>query len=303
MLIADALSNFLLADLARGLSPATLAIYRYHLSRLTRFAFERTLTRLDQIDPHVLREFFADMHTSPNQVPFAKQPKRGFSPHTIDQAHRSLRTFFTWCVAEGLLATSPMLRIARPKLPQHKVPRLELSQVRELLAAAERTALPERNRALILLMVDSGLRVGEVVQLRCRDVRMDARRIRVIGKSDKERDVPFSPLTREAILNWEKVRPLSREPYLFVSAAGTPLQRNVITQVLNRLRRKLGWEKLYPHLLRHTFAKLFIRKGDLRSLQLILGHADVATTAMFYLDPDFDELKDKHDLASPSAQW
>jgi len=167
---------------------------------------------------------------------------------------------------------------------------------------AEGEYFPERNLAIVALLVDSGLRVSEILRLDLTDVQ--AGLLRVVGKGNKERWVPLGEYAQRAVEAYLKVRGQHPDcPALFVSRREERLGPQGIRLILCNLREQLGVKRLYPHLLRHTFANLYLRsEGDLRSLQLILGHTDMRTTAMIYTDPDVRDLQAKHRRHSPLSQ-
>jgi site-specific recombinase XerD len=267
------------------------------------------LVHARDISARNLHEFFSTLHQEQICLPFSDSPAgKPLSPHSIHQCYRVLKTFFRWLRSDGAIETDPMERVRAPKLPKVIVPRLEPDQVRALLEAIQSTQRPVRNFAIVALMVNSGLRVGEVIALKLGDVDLEAGRALVWGKGSKQREVPLSPITIAAIrayliwrpfVNYRTLEGFHSSPALFLSRDGSPLTGKAVYEVLAKIRGKLGWKRLYPHLLRHTFAKLYLRRGDLKTLQVILGHADISTTATFYLDPTWEEVKAKHAEASP----
>lgn len=284
-MLNDLVEEFLTDCIAGGLSPKTIAVYRYNLTAMARF--------LDQSPPSVrsVRAFMAHLQTLNGRL-------RPLSPHTVDQYYRTLNTFFVWCEREKADVTNPMPRIRRPRLPKKLVARLTAAQVRELIAAVKATAFPYRNLAIVLLMLDAGPRLSEVASLSTADLNLDEGIAKVRGKGNKEREVPLGRHTVQALRDYLQTRQPSH-PHLFLSRQGKPLTASAITSIFKRLRKRLGWQKLYPHLLRHSFAKLYLEEGNLRNLQAILGHASVSTTADIYLDPDIDDLVHSHRRCSP----
>lgn len=284
--LRDLIEEYLTDCLAGGLSPKTIATYRRNLTAMAKF--------LDRSPPNVrnIRAFIAHLQ-NPNSRP---QP---LSPYTVDQYYRTLNTFFVWCEREGTGLTNPMTHIRRPKLPKRIVPRLTAAQARELVITAKSTAFPFRNLAIILLMLDAGLRLGEVVQLHIADLDLEGARAKVWGKGSKEREVPLGHRTVQAIEDYLDTRRESDHPHLFLDRWGKPISGSAIQNVFKRLKEKLGWEKLHPHLLRHSFARFYLEEGNLRDLQAILGHVSASTTADIYLDPDIDDLVKRHERCSP----
>ena len=291
MKISAAFAEFLLDGKARALSPKTLRVYNYNLERFVAYLEQAGVQTLDDLLTTHLRGFLASMQDST------------LSPHTIDQFYRSVKVFMLWCVRQDYLRKNPMRGITRPQRPQRLVPRLSMEQVQELLRIlSEGEYFPERNLAMVALLVDSGLRSSELLNLNLTDVQDGL--LRVVGKGDKERWVPLGEYTQRAVEEYLRVRGDHPDcPALFISRQGTRLGPQGIRLILCKLREQMGLKRLYPHLLRHTFANLYLcSEGDLRSLQLILGHADIQTTAMIYTAPNTRDLQTKHRLHSPLSQ-
>lgn len=223
----------------------------------------------------------------------------GVSPVTLDQYWRTLNTFLKWAVAEGAMPVNPMERVRRPKVPKRRVKRLDRVQAAKLLTLVRQTALPDRNEAIISLLLDTGLRIGEMLRLEIPDVDLDKGVARVVGKGHKEREIPLEKASIAALRRYLNKRPQAKTEIFFLNRSGKPLTGNAVRLMLRRLRDKLEVDRLYPHLLRHSFARFYLERGDLRSLQAILGHASIITTAKIYLDPDTDDLRQKHRQASP----
>jgi len=291
MKLSDALADFLLDGKARALSPKTLRAYNYNLERFIAYLERAGVRTLDDLLPTHIRGFLAGLQD------------RALSPYTIDQFYRSIKVFLRWCVRQDYLQKDPLRGISRPQRPQRFVPRLSMEQVQELLhILAEGEYFPERNLAMVALLVDSGLRSSELLNLDLADAQVGL--LRIVGKGNKERWVPLGEYTQRAVEDYLRVRGDHPDcPALFVSRRGTRLGTQGIRLILCKLREQMGIQRLYPHLLRHTFANLYLcSEGDLRSLQLILGHADIQTTAMIYTAPNTRDLQAKHRLHSPLSQ-
>jgi len=291
MLLKDALNDYLLDCKAGGLSKRTVEGYRMNVQQFVDHAERLGVVDLSEVDARHLRSFFAGLRD------------KSLSSWTVDQRWRSINTFFRWCIREGYLPANPLDGIRRPKLPKRLVPRLSLEQVRALLDVVGTTRFAARNLAMVLLMVDSGLRLGEVIGLDVEDVKLGEGYVTVIGKGDKERRVPMGKATRDAIRAWLEERPDTDTPALFLGRNGRRVTGCAVRLVLRRIRKAVGVRRLYPHLLRHTFANLYLQAGgDLRTLQQILGHADVEITAMIYTEPSLNDLQQKHAKHSPLSR-
>lgn len=288
------IENFLLDCNARNLSRKTISRYRDELGRLQKFV---KVKKFRNVTADTLRLFFSELHTGISQ-----RTGKPLSPFSIHGIYRTCRTFFVWTTAEGLVRKNPMQRVRAPKTPRRLVPRLSAVELKKLIATIETTKHAERNLALVFLMIDSGLRRNEVLSLTLQQVKLDEHYVVVIGKGNKEREIPIGEVTCDAIREWITSRPRTTSKQLFVCDDGHPLSPEGSRAILRRAKKILKVERLYHHLLRHTFAKMYLRNGDLKSLSQILGHTKTTFTADTYVDFDIEDLKVKHRRHSPLAR-
>jgi integrase/recombinase XerD len=214
---------------------------------------------------------------------------RGQAQASIARRAAAARSFYRHLVALGLRADNPAAEIDLPRR-RNRLPRtLSLSEVERLIDAANGTTPRSlRDRALVELLYGGGLRVGEAVSLERGGVDLEGRLVRCVGKGDKERVVPLGRQAVEALRRYlARGRPyLDRRhrPELFLNAQGGALTRAGAFLILRRLAAKAGLEPttVHPHLLRHSFATHLLEGGaDLRSVQEMLGHADLGTTELY----------------------
>jgi integrase/recombinase XerD len=219
----------------------------------------------------------------------AEQRADGLSPATIARRAAAVRSFFRHLVLLGLRKDNPAAEVDLPRRRRHLPRTLSVGEVERLIdAAAGTTPRDLRDHALVELLYGAGLRVSEAVGLDRTGVDLDARIVRCIGKGDKERIVPLGRPAAEAVRRYAAHgRPhLDRRhrPELFLNAQGGGLTRAGAFLILRRLAGKAGLEpeRIHPHLLRHSFATHLLEGGaDLRSVQEMLGHADLATTELY----------------------
>jgi integrase/recombinase XerD len=214
---------------------------------------------------------------------------RGQAPSSIARRAAAARTFYRHLVALGLREDNPAAEVDLPRR-RTRLPRsLSLSEVERLIEAANGISPRAlRDRALVELLYGAGLRVSEAVELERGGVDVTNRLVRVVGKGDKERVVPLGAQAAEALRRYlARGRPyLDRRhrPALFLNAQGGPLTRAGAFLILRRLAGKAGLDpaRVHPHLLRHSFATHLLEGGaDLRSVQEMLGHADLGTTELY----------------------
>lgn len=254
----------------RGISPATSLAYRDDLQRF----FSGQSGSLASIGrDQVLAEL-------------GRRLRSGSSTSSVLRELSCLRQFFAWASRERLIDHNPMTDIAGPR-PARLLPgTLTARQVEALLAAPSvDTDLGIRDRAMLELLYATGLRVSELGGLALSRVNLGQGVVRVMGKGGRERLVPLGEVASQALMQWlarrSRLRPSGE--HLFVSRTGLPLSRQAIWQRVRLAARRAGIdEPVYPHRLRHSFATHLLDNGaDLRVVQMLLGHADLATTQIY----------------------
>ena len=215
--------------------------------------------------------------------------RAGLGSRTIARKLATLRNFYKFLAAEGRIAQDPTDRLGAPKQWQNIPKYLNREQIESLLTAPDPSRLTGvRDRAMLELLYATGLRVSELCGLRLADVQFEAGVLRVIGKGNKQRMTPVGKSALAATrIYLEQARPalLGRRasPYLFVTARGGRMTRQAFWKLLGALGRKAGiFHDLTPHVIRHSFATHLLEGGaDLRSVQTMLGHADISTTQIY----------------------
>ena len=276
----------------RGLADNSLHGYRRDLENVEAFLRERgkTLTTADADD---LRAYLQN------------QTRIGRSTKTVARRYAALRVFLKFLLAEGHDVAAILQQIERPK-PEASLPKiLSRAQVLQLLAAPDpRSMLFTRDVAILELLYASGLRASELCDLKLRDANLLVGCLRVLGKGMKERIVPMGQAAREAVERYlADCRPrLERKPdeHLFLSRTGKPLDRVALWMLVEKYGKKSGLLKsISPHVLRHCFASHLLGGGaDLRVVQELLGHSDIATTQI-YTHVDQTRLKSIHEKYHP----
>jgi integrase/recombinase XerD len=287
-------------EFERGLSRNTLEAYRTDLLQLGQWFAAQGVDAESARHEH-LAAFLAELAAGgPDRPPVA--------PATLQRKTACLRSFYRHLRREGILEHDPTAELRAPRKGQRLPQVLSRDEVARLLAApkgTDPTAL--RDRALLELMYACGLRASEATDLQVSDVDLRAGVLRTRGKGAKERLVPVG---REAIAALQaylvRARPalvgLREERHLFVNARGSGLTRQGLYKIVQRHARAVGLDaRMSPHTLRHTFATHLLAGGcDLRSLQEMLGHADIATTQI-YTHLSAERLKDVYFRAHPRA--
>lgn len=218
----------------------------------------------------------------------------------------ALRSFFDYLVQIKVLAANPAKGVSAPRKARPLPKNLDVDEMDQLLNVNEDDPLSIRDRALMELMYGAGLRLAEIVGVNVRDISLSKGDLRVIGKGDKERIVPFAGLAREWVAKWLKVRgqlASAGEPALFVSKLGTRIStRNVQKRMAEWGQKQSVSSHISPHKLRHSFATHMLESsGDLRAVQELLGHANLSTTQI-YTHLDFQHLAKVYDESHPRAK-
>ena len=287
-------------ELERGLSRNTLEAYRSDLLQFGQFLTEARVGALE-VSERQLNKFVTALAEGANGRP-------PVAPATVQRKVACLRSFYRHLRREGLLEHDPTANLRGPKRGQrlpHVLARAEVQRLLSQPAGTDPAAL--RDRALLELMYACGLRASEAITLEVGDLDLEAGVLRTRGKGSKERLVPIGREAVRAVRQYlSRGRPrlagARAERRLFVNQRGAGLTRQGLYKIVQRHARAAGLaEKMSPHTLRHTFATHLLAGGcDLRSLQEMLGHADIATTQI-YTHLSAERLRDVYHQAHPRA--
>jgi integrase/recombinase XerD len=283
-------------EFERGLSRNTLEAYRSDLLQYGRFLLERDVSALEASSADVA-DFLSALATS-----------NGASTATIHRKAACLRSFYRHLRREGMLENDPTAALSAPRRGRRLPHVLTRDEVNRLLAEADNTEpAGRRDRALLETMYACGLRASETIGLELADLDLEEQVLRAKGKGSKERVVPIGRQAVQALrIYLTNGRPhivgARPESHVFVNFRGGPLTRQGLYKIVRRHAMRAGLEdRMSPHTLRHTFATHLLAGGcDLRSVQEMLGHADVATTQL-YTHLTSQRLKDVYFKAHPRA--
>lgn len=187
-----------------------------------------------------------------------------WKPATAANRYKSLRVFFNWCVAEGEIAASPMMKMHPPGTGEQRMRVLTVEELRLLLKAADGPDFDERrDTALLMAFIDTGARLSEIVNLTTTDVDLDQGVLRVIGKGNRARDLPLGAKAIKALDRYERVRrahPQSHLDWFWLGRKGGVTQTGV-QQMLRRRAERADIGRIHPHLFRHSFAHAYLAAG------------------------------------------
>jgi integrase/recombinase XerD len=275
-LIADFLAY---KAIERGFSPISLISYRYILRQFCAWGRSRSGSLLTTKERH-FRRYLAVLHS------------RGLSERTIAHHLVVMREFFRWAQMDGLMYYDPMVRIDIPE-QWFVLPRVfALSEIKRILECrsgySKRTRLWRaeelRDKAICELAYSSALRASEITNLRLADLKHD--RVLVMGKGSKERTVPLGQPAAWALVTYLEVRGhfrhAAQSPFVFVGRSGRHISRQRLWQIVNQRAKLAKLEHFHPHSFRHSCATHMVdNDADLRTVQEILGHADISTTEIY----------------------
>ncbi|MFC1968056.1 tyrosine-type recombinase/integrase [Chloroflexota bacterium] len=213
-----------------------------------------------------------------NGHPYTPAKTELLSSATIHGHVRTLRAFFNWLVVEGLAQNNPANDLKSPKVVRKVVSTLSDEEIGAILNTFSVSPSDARNQTQFMILLDTGLRIGELVNLKMDDVHMDEGYLKVMGKGKKERIVPIGNNAQRALQRYLfRFRPKPTNPVtdnVFLSASSKALTENSMKLMFARLSKRSGVYRLHAHLCRHTFATRFlINGGDVFTLQQILGHS------------------------------
>jgi integrase/recombinase XerD len=288
-------------ELERGLSRNTLEAYRSDLQQFGLFLDRRGVDPLD-VSTADLTAFVTELATG-------REGKSAVAPATLQRKIACLRSFYRHLRREQILERDPTSDLRPPRSPGRLPKVLSRDEVARLLAQPRgNSAGALRDRALLETMYACGLRASEAIALELSELDLEAGILRAHGKGSKERIVPIGSKAIETLQAYlARARPhlvgLRDEPHVFVNLRGGGLSRQGLYKIVQRHARSAGLEqRMSPHTLRHTFATHLLAGGcDLRSLQEMLGHADIGTTQI-YTHLSADRLRDVYFDAHPRAQ-
>ncbi len=277
----------------KGLSPHTQKNYQKQLEIITLQLFELGVTDWKQVDTPWVRQIAS------------KGMRQGMKAASLATRLSSLRSFFDFLILRGILLANPAKEVSAPKRSRALPKNLDVDEVNQLLEVDDNDTLAVRDRAMMELMYGTGLRLAEMISLDVRDINNSSGEIRVIGKGNKERKVPFSGYAQEWVTKWLALRPTllkGEETALFISNRGKRISPRSVQKRMEQWGLKQGVNShISPHKLRHSFATHVLESSsNLRAVQELLGHENISTTQV-YTHLNFQYLAQEYDKAHPRA--
>ncbi len=269
----------------RNLSPNTIAAYKHDLLRYYQFLKDNQIIRPDKITIQKIRQYISML------------ADLGMSENSMARNISTLRSFHGYLLDENYTDDNPTEFIQAPKLTMKLPQVLEVSEIEAILNEIDRgTDKGLRDYAMIETLYSTGVRVSELIAIKQKDIFMTEQLIRIFGKGNKERVVPFGSKAAQSIKAYLKyvrtklAQKRKSNDMLFLNMRGTPISRMGVWKIIRQYVQLAGIDKqVSPHVFRHSFATHLLEGGaNLRAVQEMLGHADISTTQIYtHLDKDF----------------
>jgi len=319
---SKALQGFINYKSAEGLSPTTINSYERDIKLWLTYQEDVDLSEITSRD---LRDYLNYLRTEYTPRRLSGKNDKPLAPKTIRNHWISLCAFFSWVTMEFEIS-NPMKKVPAPKFKEPPVEPFTKDEVWEMLKACEykeeaktdvrrrfsmRRPTAKRDRAIILVLLDTGLRAGELCSLSIDDVDLKTGRVDVnhgVGggaKGGKGRVVYLGKVARRSLWRYLIEREDGQEPDapLFVTVQNRPMTKNALRLIIKALGEKVGLKKCYPHKFRHTFAITYLRAGgDVFTLQMLLGHSTLEMVKRYARLAEVD-LENAHRKASPADSW
>lgn len=273
------------------MSAHTLDAYRRDLDALVAWTAAQGIDDLVTVHTEQLRAFIASEH------------RRGLSPKSLQRRLSACRSCYQWLLKHGRIGVSPAAGIRAPKAPRKLPQVLDVDEAVQLVELPTDVPLGVRDRAILELFYSSGLRLSELCALRWRDLDLADGLVTVLGKGSKQRSVPVGSHACKALDHWRCESNPHPDAPVFPGRGGATITPRAVQIRLQKLAHRQGlFKRVHPHVLRHSFASHVLESsGDLRGVQELLGHADIATTQI-YTHLDYQHLAKVYDGAHPRAK-
>lgn len=282
--LEKAIELFLIDQRLKGNTEKTLNNYHKKLGYFADFiGMEKQVNEIDLGD---IKRYQIYLNNKDREYYYKTDIKKKLTKTTIQTYIRHLKVFMNWLYNEAYIKENIGSKIKLPKAPKKTIEILSNEEIQKLYNAInDNTEFGLRNKCIISLMLDSGLRRNEVINLNYDNIHFTQNIIKVSGKGEKERIVPLGLYTKKLLfkyINGYRSMPEYPTNKLFISQNKTPITSDVVKMLFYRLKKKTGIKRLTPHLLRHTFATRYLMNGgDTFSLQMILGHTSLEMTRRY----------------------
>ena len=280
--LSDLINYYEICNKSEGKSQKTISWYTQNMRHLHRYLKSRHLPEsIGLVDIILLREFILYLlkRTKFQDHPYTPARSELLSAVTVHGYVRTLRAFFSWLVREGFIEENIAKGLKPPKVPKKVISTLSDEEIQSILKTFNSSnPCDVRNKTIFMILFDTGLRIGELIDLRISNISINEGTLKVMGKGCRERIVPIGNNAQKALHRYLfRYRPKPAHLGIdtaFLSIYGDPLTENSMKLMFSRLAKSSGVYRLHAHLCRHSFATRFLTNGgDIFSLQQILGHS------------------------------
>ena len=308
MPLAQAVDDYISDLKIQSKSPKTILFYQRNLRLFLRWLKRHRGTCVlgDLTLPNAKRYvwYLEEEHRKYQGHPFTPEQDEGLSLYSVRGHIRTLKALVSWLYREEYIPENVLVRLRLPTVPKKQIEILTEDEIKTIFSSINpNISSGARNYDVVLLMLDSGLRTGEVIDLRLPKVKIEQGQLLVNGKGNKERTVPIGSFSQRYLRRYIiHFRPEPTRPeidHVFLNQNGRPMTENSIKLIFSRLAKKCNIPRLHAHLCRHTFGTNYLRNGgDVFSLQKILGHESLSTVQIYMHLAEGDIIQ-KHRLYSP----
>lgn len=290
--LEEAFTNYLLSCRIESKSVLTIETYQIRLGQFIKYTKQQHILRPGSVTAYHIRLFLLSLQ------------ERKLEPATLNAFYRTIRAFFNWCAAEGLIKQdkNPMQNIKAPKIPLKLPTPFTMTEIMKLITVASgKRFVDVRNLALVLIFLDTGLRLGEMANLKLKDFNVENGLFKVMGKGAKERLVRLGKKAQKALFKYLLLR---EDDYdcIWISENRKPLTKYGIEIAIQDLCKRAGINRPHrgPHTFRHTFGTVSLRnKADIREVQTLLGHSTLKTTLLYVSTVGSEDAIKSHCQFSP----
>jgi integrase/recombinase XerC len=294
-MLTEKIEDFLThLEVTRQYSKNTISSYRHDLNKLALSLTKSNISDWNKVQDLDLRQFVN------------KERREGLSPRSLQRLLSCSRSFFKYLSADNQFKNSPINYIKSPKSSRLLPKAMDADMINKLLNYKAEGWIGVRDKAILELFYSSGIRLAELCNIDLEDLSLKERTCRILGKGNKTRIVPVGIKALQAIKTWLNYR--NEKNYrnssnaLFLNIKGRRLGKRSVQLRIKKISRNRGLPDINPHMLRHSFASHILESsGDLRAVQEMLGHSDIATTQI-YTKLDFQHLSKVYDKAHPRAK-
>lgn len=294
MLFWDCVREYYYVCYSRNYTDKTMKNKNQEYTQLKMWLDKLNITKLDDVTTKVLQDYHTD------------KLERGLKPTSIISTSKQIKAFFNWCIEEEYLTVNPMDKVNLPKSRKQIIEAFTSEEVYKLIECFNyKNYVEARNKLIIAIMADTGVRVTELTNIKTKHVGLD--KIYILGKGRKERYLSISPVLKRIMIRYERLKSqyfedkIVKDDYYILNYKGHKMSNTGLWLVCKEAEKRTGIKDVHPHKFRHYFAitSLKVGKIDIHSLSLLLGHSDISTTEIYLRTFRNDDLLNQAKSSSP----